>query len=148
MACSDFTYDSYGFTAHYTSDKERLVFFSVPYESGWTATVNGEPVDIENVNIGFMAVKVPAGTSGNTISLSNTRPEVGSNCDRMRCSSLSCICTDYEKVDSSKITDAKHRITYKTKEPLPEKTRFKRTNRLRRKEKTEDKKRRVNYPPF
>ena len=58
-----FTYDSYGFTAHYTSDKERLVFFSVPYESGWTATVNGEPVDIENVNIGFMAVKVPAGTS-------------------------------------------------------------------------------------
>ncbi len=43
-----------------------------------------------------------------------------------------------KKVDSSKITDAKHRITYKTKEPLPEKTRFKGTNRLRRKEKTEE----------
>ncbi len=63
MACSDFTYHSYGFTAHFTADKERLIFFSVPYENGWTATVNGQPVDVEKVNIGFMAVKVPAGSS-------------------------------------------------------------------------------------
>ena len=43
-----------------------------------------------------------------------------------------------KKIDNSKVIDSKHRITYKTKEPLPEKTRFKRTNRLRRKEKTEE----------
>ena len=62
-ACSAFDYNSYGFSASFTAEKERLVFFSVPYESGWTATVNGSPVQIEKVNVGFMAVRVPAGTS-------------------------------------------------------------------------------------
>ncbi len=61
MACTDFAYDSYGFSAKFTAEKDRLVFFSVPYESGWSATVNGEPAQIEQVNVGFMAVKVPAG---------------------------------------------------------------------------------------
>jgi hypothetical protein len=37
------------------------VFYSIPYEEGWSATVNGKPAEIEKVNIGFMAVKVPAG---------------------------------------------------------------------------------------
>ena len=63
MSSSDFSRDNRGFTAHFTAEKERLVFFSVPYEDGWTATVNGEPAEIEKVNVGFMAVKVPAGTS-------------------------------------------------------------------------------------
>ena len=34
------------------------MFFSIPYDDGWTATVNGKPAEIEKVNIGFMAVKV------------------------------------------------------------------------------------------
>ena len=63
MSCSSFSYDNGGFSATFTGDRERLVFFSVPYESGWSAAVNGEPVEIEKVNVGFMAVKVPAGTS-------------------------------------------------------------------------------------
>lgn len=37
------------------------MFFSVPYDSGWSATVNGEPVVIEKASVGFMAVRVPAG---------------------------------------------------------------------------------------
>ena len=49
------------FTAHYTSDKERLAFSAI--RKRLTATVNGEPVDIENVNIGFMSCKSTAGTS-------------------------------------------------------------------------------------
>jgi hypothetical protein len=40
-----------------------LVFFSVPYDKGWSATVNGSPAEIEKVNSGFMAVKVKAGES-------------------------------------------------------------------------------------
>lgn len=60
-SCDTFTYDSYGFTATYTSEGEDLVFFSVPYESGWSATVNGEEVEIEQVDIGFMAVAVEDG---------------------------------------------------------------------------------------
>ena len=39
------------------------VFFSIPYENGWSAYVNGEKVDIEKVNVGFMAIRVNAGTN-------------------------------------------------------------------------------------
>lgn len=52
-----------GFTASVTRDKKSLVFFSVPYDEGWTATVDGRPVEIEKVNVGFMAVAVEAGQS-------------------------------------------------------------------------------------
>lgn len=62
-AATYFSRDNNGFTATITTDRENLVFFSVPYEEGWSATVNGKTVEIENVNAGFMAVKVPAGSS-------------------------------------------------------------------------------------
>lgn len=62
-ACSDFQIDNGGFTASIQTDKENLVFFSVPYEDGWSAQVNGEPAEVEKVNVGFMAVRVPAGES-------------------------------------------------------------------------------------
>lgn len=52
-----------GFTAKVTRDRENLVFFSVPYDEGWTAYVNGKETEIEKVNAGFMAVKVGAGSS-------------------------------------------------------------------------------------
>ncbi|MCQ2477846.1 MAG: YfhO family protein [Clostridia bacterium] len=58
-----FTTDSKGFTATVERDKENLVFFSVPFDKGFTATVNGKKAEIEKVNIGFMAVKVPKGKS-------------------------------------------------------------------------------------
>ncbi|MBE6776835.1 MAG: hypothetical protein E7542_01805 [Ruminococcaceae bacterium] len=58
-----FETDKHGFTAKVEREKENLVFFSIPYDEGWSATVNGKPADIEKVNIGFMAVKVPKGTS-------------------------------------------------------------------------------------
>lgn len=58
--CSAFSYDNEGFTAQFTNKgDDNLLFFSVPYDSGWTAYVNGEETDIEQVNIGFMAVRVP-----------------------------------------------------------------------------------------
>ena len=40
---------------------DELVFFSVPYDDGFSATVNGEPAAIEKVDDGLMAVYVPAG---------------------------------------------------------------------------------------
>ena len=52
-----------GFKAVVERDRENLVFFSVPYDEGWSATVNGKKVEIEKVNAGFMAVLVPAGIS-------------------------------------------------------------------------------------
>lgn len=56
-----FETDTHGFTAKINLDKETLVFFSVPYERGFTATVNGEEADIIRCNVGFMAVRCPAG---------------------------------------------------------------------------------------
>lgn len=58
---SSFTYDSYGFEAEITLDKPQLVFFSVPYSDGWSAEINGKPVDVEKVSYGFMAVKAEDG---------------------------------------------------------------------------------------
>lgn len=58
-----FKYDNKGFTARVERDRENLVFFSIPYDDGWSATVNGKTVEIEKVNAGFMAVKVPSGKS-------------------------------------------------------------------------------------
>ena len=62
-SAKSFVADNNGFSASVTRDKESLVFFSVPYDEGFTATVNGKPAEIEKVNVGFMAVKVPVGLS-------------------------------------------------------------------------------------
>ncbi|MBO4693814.1 MAG: YfhO family protein [Clostridia bacterium] len=63
-SCADrFTPDRHGFSCTVARNKKSLVFFSVPYDKGWSATVDGKPVEIEKVNIGFMAVPVDAGTS-------------------------------------------------------------------------------------
>ena len=59
--CDTFVPSGHGFTATIDLSRENLVFFSVPYESGWSATVDGKPVTVEPVNNGFMAVAVDAG---------------------------------------------------------------------------------------
>lgn len=58
-----FKTDARGFTATVERDKDSLVFFSVPFDEGWSAAVNGKKADIEKVNVGFMAVKVTQGIS-------------------------------------------------------------------------------------
>ena len=136
-ACSDFTYDSYGFTAHHTADEERLVFFSVPYESGWTAYVNGEPAQIEKVNIGFMAVKVPAGTSEIQFRYQTPGLWMGAIITGCAIPVLAAYILIMKKADRPPKNTAKNRITYKTKAPLPGKDSFKPTNRLRRKKNTD-----------
>lgn len=61
LTCSSMKFDNSKYTAEITTgSSDELVFFSIPYESGWSATVNGEPTEIEKVNVGFMAVRVPA----------------------------------------------------------------------------------------
>ena len=39
-------------------EKSRYVFGSVPYSEGWSATMDGESVEILKANVGFMAVEV------------------------------------------------------------------------------------------
>lgn len=62
-AVSSFTADSRGFTAMIDLPGERLVQFSVPWDAGFTATVNGKEVPVYKVSHGLMAVRCPAGES-------------------------------------------------------------------------------------
>ncbi len=71
-AAKSFNIDNRGFTATINLPKEMMVFFSVPYEKGWSATVNGKTAVVERANLGFMAVRVPAGES--TIRFNFTPP--------------------------------------------------------------------------
>ena len=63
ITITDITKTKKGFNAVVEREQENLVFFSVPYDEGWAATVNGEKAEIVKANIGFMAVKVPSGVS-------------------------------------------------------------------------------------
>ena len=60
-AASVFQMNNAGFHAEITLDRENLVFFSVPYDDGFTAYVNGVQTDIVKVDEGLMAVLCPAG---------------------------------------------------------------------------------------
>ena len=50
-----------GVTAESHFEEKEFVFFSIPWEEGWSAYIDGEPVELEQVNIGFMGLAVPAG---------------------------------------------------------------------------------------
>ena len=62
-SCSVFQMNNAGFHAEITLEKQNLVFFSVPYDDGFTAYVNDEKADILRVDEGLMAVLCPAGAS-------------------------------------------------------------------------------------
>jgi uncharacterized membrane protein YfhO len=55
------TFEQNGFTCKTDFDQSRIVFFSVPYSSGWQAWVDDMPAEILKANLGFMAVRVPEG---------------------------------------------------------------------------------------
>jgi hypothetical protein len=62
-AAHTFRTDARGFTAGITTQEAELVFFAVPYNDGWQATVNGRPATVEKVDCGLCAVRVDAGES-------------------------------------------------------------------------------------
>ena len=62
-SCSVFQMNNAGFHAEITLEKPNLVFFSVPYDDGFTAYVNGEKTGILRVDEGLMAVLCQPGAS-------------------------------------------------------------------------------------
>ena len=60
-AATSFVPYSTGFTATIAMSRANYAFFTVPYEGGWSATVNGKEVEILKSGIGFMAVPCEAG---------------------------------------------------------------------------------------
>ena len=61
-ACRSFAFDKDGFTAEIDLEAENLVFFSVPYDPGFTAYVDGESAPVEKVDGGLIAIPVGSGS--------------------------------------------------------------------------------------
>jgi uncharacterized membrane protein YfhO len=59
--CKTFDTNNTGFTAEIDLQSKQLVFFSVPDDDGWKATVNGKEVPVIKSNVGFMAVECESG---------------------------------------------------------------------------------------
>ncbi|MBQ8195834.1 MAG: YfhO family protein [Oscillospiraceae bacterium] len=57
----EFSFGKNSFHAATEYESDELVVFSVPFDQGWSAFVDGEPVEIDKVNGGMIAVRVPAG---------------------------------------------------------------------------------------
>ena len=57
---SDFHRDSHGFTCTADYDRSRLLYFTVPWSSGWKVTVDGTETEIIDSG-GMMALSVPEG---------------------------------------------------------------------------------------
>ena len=62
-ACSEFRMTNSGFSAKIQLERANLVFFSVPYDEGFTAYVNGQETEVLCVDLGLMAVLCPEGAS-------------------------------------------------------------------------------------
>ncbi len=60
-AATDFQINTKGFTAKTSGEKERLIFFSIPHDNGWSAYINGKETEIYTVNGGLMAIVAPEG---------------------------------------------------------------------------------------
>lgn len=60
-ACTSFEMNSSGFKAVSQGEKPRLVYFSVPNDTGWQLKVNGEKAEIIEINGRMIGVIVPAG---------------------------------------------------------------------------------------
>ncbi len=59
-AVNSFQKDGRGFSCESNYEKDTYVYFSVPYDSGWNATIDGDKTDII-VSGGMMIIKVPSG---------------------------------------------------------------------------------------
>ncbi|MEG1943867.1 MAG: YfhO family protein [Oscillospiraceae bacterium] len=61
--CQRFEETKDGYSAGIELAKDNLVFFSIPYDTGWTVTVNGVNTKIVKANYGFMAIPCKAGAN-------------------------------------------------------------------------------------
>ncbi len=74
----NFETNSSGFTASVYTEKESVMFISVPYEDeGWTLTVNGKQVPLIRANVGCMAFKTVSGANNITLTYASPANNVG-----------------------------------------------------------------------
>ena len=58
---NEFEFIDNGFISNITSSGDTLAIYTIPYDKGFSATVNGKDAKIEMVDNGFMAVKINEG---------------------------------------------------------------------------------------
>ena len=58
---NNFKFIKNGFSSNIYSNKETLAIYTIPYDKGWTATIDGKKVKIEDVDNGMMAIKLNKG---------------------------------------------------------------------------------------
>lgn len=69
---TNFHYTSNGAELDITTKKDTLIVMSIPYDKGWTITINGEKKTYENVDNGLIGIKI--GKGKNKIKLEYTTP--------------------------------------------------------------------------
>lgn len=75
---ADVSYDENGLRGSISSQTGGWVFLSLPYDKGWSATVDGVAAELIRANSGFMAVRVEGGT--HSIELSYATPWLKQGC--------------------------------------------------------------------
>lgn len=61
------SYDSTSLSGHIEVKEDGLMFMSIPYAEGWTATVDGKPAEIVSVQDALMGIKLVKGSHDITI---------------------------------------------------------------------------------
>lgn len=60
-ACTEFSFDKNGWHALAHMEKDNLLLFSIPYDEGFSVTIDGKPAQLERADFGLSAVFVPQG---------------------------------------------------------------------------------------
>ncbi len=53
--------------SHFSTDSNSSLFYTIPYDKGWSATVNGKKVTVSQAQEGFMTVPIPKGSGTVTL---------------------------------------------------------------------------------
>ena len=63
----DLEFSTNKITATVKNTEACALYLSVPYSTGWSATVNGVPAEIKKANTAFMAIELPEGDAGDKL---------------------------------------------------------------------------------
>ena len=105
--CKRFVRGRNFFGATVRTKDDRYVFFSIPYERWWDASVNGVSEPVINVN-GLMAVKVPAGNS-TIVFVYDYKPFKYALIITIFSSIICLVCCIYERLSNSRPPSEKER---------------------------------------
>ena len=90
-ACKQFLGTTKGFTATINLANDNVVFFSVPNDSGWEITVNGESAERIEVNYGLLGVVCSRGNNTIVATYHTRGQELGAICTMRSGAAWACL---------------------------------------------------------